>query len=572
MHRIISTNRVIAASTIFALLVVSFLSQIYDFDIWYHMSIGREVWVNWAIPTHEFLVYPNQQDPVTLHEWGFGVLTYLVKSSSGAIGLSLLNALLLSAALIFLFNASSDQTASFASRLLALGIVMFGISHTRYFRPELILFVTLSIEIFLLERFLSTANQKFLVPIPVLGFVLSQAHPSAIFLLFFLFCAGLQAAWWNRNDRPGLKRTLAITGGYAIATFLLSSANPYGIGQVLEPLFFAGQEEILSRVTEFKSTLQSPERQKFIFFSFASAACLLFDRKRLLFNGFVIAAFGYIALRYQRNISLFALVLFVPVSRTLEQIFVATRSRLTRNSQFGGNHTWRLAWAFVAWFVFALAVNEKAQFPAWGIGVAPDRFPETSARIINQVQPPGNVFNFYDYGGYFGWALHGQYDVFIDGRNNRPSRALTDHNAIVMARTGWDNALRFYNVNTIAIPTLMLTSGGLLPVIEELDRNPEWTLAYAGKRELLFFRETVVEEAAELQLLDQSSLWLQVFSDAQDHIAKNASTRHAYYALATSAMHLGYKSAAIQAYQQYLSLVPNDLKAATRLRQLAEES
>ena len=66
----------LAEALIFTLLAIALLQQIYDWDIWYHLSIGREIARNLAIPVNEFLVYPNATQAGEYHEWGFGLLFF----------------------------------------------------------------------------------------------------------------------------------------------------------------------------------------------------------------------------------------------------------------------------------------------------------------------------------------------------------------------------------------------------------------------------------------------------------------------------------------------------------------
>ena len=57
---------------VFLLLVIALLQQIFDWDIWYHLSTGREIASGLSIPVNEFLVYPNASMAGEYHEWGFG--------------------------------------------------------------------------------------------------------------------------------------------------------------------------------------------------------------------------------------------------------------------------------------------------------------------------------------------------------------------------------------------------------------------------------------------------------------------------------------------------------------------
>ena len=104
-----STLRALATFGLFAAVFCAFLIKVYEFDIWYHLSIGREVWTSLAIPRTEFLVLPNAGTPAVFHEWGFGVLVFLTQKTFGFEGLTILNALVLTTTFWLLFNGNQTD-------------------------------------------------------------------------------------------------------------------------------------------------------------------------------------------------------------------------------------------------------------------------------------------------------------------------------------------------------------------------------------------------------------------------------------------------------------------------------
>jgi hypothetical protein len=63
----------------FGLVGISLLRKLFDPDVWFHMVVGREVIRRMGIPPYEFYILPRLGEPGEFHEWGFGVLYYLIR-------------------------------------------------------------------------------------------------------------------------------------------------------------------------------------------------------------------------------------------------------------------------------------------------------------------------------------------------------------------------------------------------------------------------------------------------------------------------------------------------------------
>ena len=139
-----------AEALVFALLAVALLQQIYDWDIWYHLSIGREITHSSSIPANEFLVYPNVSQPGEYHEWGFGLLFFSTYQLAGYWGMSILNAVIAGLTLWLLFRAVDKNPWSSPAYLLVILVVLMWLQSRLIYRPEMVLYLALAFEIFLL--------------------------------------------------------------------------------------------------------------------------------------------------------------------------------------------------------------------------------------------------------------------------------------------------------------------------------------------------------------------------------------------------------------------------------------
>jgi hypothetical protein len=91
-----STTRtdLLRAVVLFAFLTVALLRLLGDYDVFFHMVVGREVLDRGHIPGEEFYILPRLGEASHHYEWGFGVLYYLVRSVAGVPGMVMTNALL----------------------------------------------------------------------------------------------------------------------------------------------------------------------------------------------------------------------------------------------------------------------------------------------------------------------------------------------------------------------------------------------------------------------------------------------------------------------------------------------
>jgi hypothetical protein len=553
---------------LFIVLTLLLLRQIDDPDIWYHLSIGREIFNTGAIPEFEFLVHPNAGRPGEFHEWGFGLLHFLAHQAGGFWGMSLVNALLASGTFFFLYR--SVRSAGFPNpyHWLALSAAVGWLSMRMVYRPEMVLYLALAAEIYLLEAYLRQRNWRLLVPIPFIGLLLSQAHPSVVFMLGVLGVYGIQVLWEARREFRGALPTVIALALVAAATVLLAAVNPYGFKQVWLPLEFATAQRVTGGVTEFRSVLYTGDEWLYLTLLAASFAGLLLNRVKRPMDWLLFAVFAVLAFRYARNIGLFALFMYVPMARGL----AAAAERLV---VLIGNHNpkMQLAWLRVAGWagsaaVFLLLFLKPVIVQPWGAGPQPSVFPETAARAMLDIRPPGRLYNHYDIGGYLGWALRDEYQVFVDGRNFEANRALSAYRAISAGRQGWQRALDEYGVNAIITQATYAATAALIPLVGRLATDPDWELAARGERGMLFLRRGSVPDLPAHYRLDKRQVWAQVRMEAEFFLSFNPNLAPAYISLGEAWLGLGRPEQALQAFRTYLRLNPEDHASAARLAAL----
>lgn len=503
---------------LFLALLLALLRKITDADIWFHMVIGREGLKHWTIPQAEFYVFPLLGNPIEFHEFGFGVFYQLVYNLGGFAGMAIVNALLATIALLCLYCAVAHFRQKInAPALLVLGLTAFYLDFRLVYRPETVLFLCLAIEILCLERFATSSQIKWLWPIPLAAWILSQMHPSSLFILGVLGIYFSQFVW--KNQPLGLSRWrlalifLVVTG----ATLVLASINPFGFKQVYLPLTFVSMG-LLNDIAEFLPIFQTEFKYDFIAISLSGALAIWFLPQRRFAYGLLYLVFGWLAYRYVRNLALFALVMYVPTARLAQHLSLTYVNK---------------AWAKFAPLALPAALVIILVLPVtegrWGVGATETDFPEKSVQIIKDYLPGGNVLNFYDLGGYLAWALGDTFKIAVDGHNMSHNESTQFHNAVFSADPAWQGMLERYQVNAIVAPAILPFSGNAIPLLTVLAYDGNWALAGAEHSAMLFIRRSALPD--NFTELDKNIIWTNMIAEAQKNAAEHPDNPGSYQAL-----------------------------------------
>ncbi len=551
--------------TVFLFLLVALLRKMSDFDIWYHLVIGRKIFETLAIPKAEFFVYPLLSAPASFHEWGFGLIYYAVFRYLGIYGMSVVNALVGAGTLFLLLRASRGRAAGAAAPVLAVLALVPFVEFRLVYRPENFLFLFLAAEILLLERFAEEGDFRRLVPLPFLALLLSDIHPSSLILLvvFVAYAADVLVTGAG-GRRPGIRTAgILVLAGAAMAA--AASLNPYGFRQLLLPVLFGSQDALLKRIVEFLPAWETEYRWHFVALAAVGTASLPFSGRKRPADWLLFAAFGFMAFRHVRNIPLLAIVVFVPFAAALGRLLSRLFPAIGENRGRGV-----LAWGAVAVAAAAVLVAPVSQ-GRWGAGPDDRVLPVESAEAVRAVRPIGNLLNFYESGGYLAWALYGEYPVFIDGRHYGMDKSWVDHDEIMSAGPSADKLLAGYRVAAVVTRATFPYSGRIIPLVPKLAGDPEWLLARQEPGGLLFLRRDALSDPAKVPALDPRLVWRQVVHEATRTLDDYPDRAAAWRSLGDACFMLGEGARAANAYGRVLALDPGNPDAAI-LRQVVESS
>lgn len=540
-------------------LTLAILKKIYDYDIWYPLVIGREIFRTMHIPATEFFVYPHLGEPVAFHEWGFGLFFYSIYRWFGYWGMGIANALVGSLSLFLFFRAAENKRPCNPLTALLVFALFWIVDFRLMYRPEMFFFLFLGGEIYLLERFGDDGRRKWLYAIPLLTFVLNNFHPSALFLLIVLGMYSLQFIYEAYVQKTLNLKYLGMLLGVFLVALATAALNPYGFRQVILPLDFVQSGEYLRQVVEFTPTFQTPLKFQFIALCLIGVPALLLQPRRRPVDWLLFIFFGYLGFRYARNVALFALIAYQPIYRAVSYHL----DRLPFLETMAGK---RIAW-ISAVAVMAAGVSTVAARETWGVGPMNWRFPVEAAKKIAAWKPPGQLFNSYPSGGYLAWELYDNYRISIDGRHYGMDKSFVQNNQVFEAKPGWQKVLSDYGVTMIFTSATSPFTGVLVDLIPILDADEGWLLVSAEPSGLLYMRREIVPPQLASQMPDQNLAWWQVIDEAK--VASVASgCANAYLSMGIAYFYLHKLDSAVEYLRKYTQLTPGDTEAVKMLATL----
>jgi len=535
----LSSHNIILRGAFFLLIGVSLLRKLFDPDVWWHMVVGREVIRQMHVPDHEFYILPRLGEPGEFHEWGFGVFYYLVEHSFGYIGMAIANAAIGCGILLCLnFAAHSKTKMEWWQSLPVIVLVLWVIEPRLNFRPETLLYLLLAAEIFLLENYLTQRKLAWLVPLPIFAWLLSQGHPSAIFLIGVFGIYALQAVFSSTEKI----KTAGTLGIIMLAMAGAATLNPYGLHQLLMPFYALSNDELIKSVTEFLPVLQTEYAPHFIVIVAIGSIAILFTPQRRLVDILLFLSFSILAFRYARNTAFLGIVAYIPVNNALTIWMARVAKTPARKGII----------ALLSILIGIAGIVTIGAGSPWGVGVYEENTPYKSALLLKRFAAQGNVLNFYHLGNYLAWEL--DRPVFVDGKNYGTNRAVELHDAIFRADPGWQNVIQLFNIQAIVTPVTLGFSGEIIPLLTVLENDPDWVLVGQEKAGLMFVKNTGQEGIAPLS---KETIWHQAIEELNDTVKLYPKSKEAYRSLYTAYGRSGDTAKQRYFLEKYLSL-PGD--------------
>ena len=456
-----------------------------DTDGWWHLRSGRWIVENGAIPRVDPFSHTRLGAPWIDHSWLAQLLIYAVYAAGGFGALTVLVAFLVTIAFAFVWLQCREGERWLRAFVFFVAAVASGIIWSA--RPQMISFVLAAVVAFLLYSF-KHGRRRIIWGLPLVMLLWANVHGGFaigfILIVAYLFgeVGNLLLGAGSAEDVEaqqlgwgGLRQLIIV----AILSFLALALNPNGAQMWLYPLRTVG----IGILQDFIAEWQPPDFHQlylhpFIWLLLAALTAFGLAGRRADFTDLtLVAVFTYLSLLAVRNVPLFALVLApIIVHYGTTAIWRLERWKgvawpISRERPASGS---RLA---LNWLLLCLILLASGLYAMQGVQAAgpesanPEDLPAAAVDYLQEQQPPGPIFNNYNWGGYLIWRVP-EYPVYVDGRTDLFDDALLRrYLSIYLAERGWREQLDQDAINLVLAEPAS-------PLARELVQDAGWETLY----------------------------------------------------------------------------------------------
>jgi hypothetical protein len=509
LQSLLRTQIAFAAILLFGLLAMTAHNAV-DPDLWWHLRTGQWIVETGHVPHSDPFSFTRAGHPWVAHEWLSDVVFYELWKHGGAAALIVFSAIITTAGFMLLY-LRCPGSRSWAAAATVLGALAFAAAPSWSARPQMFTFALASLLLWLLERGTERGTERgpeknrprLLFWIPPLFLLWLNLHAGFALCpaLLLAFAVGLiaETALGNtpwRQARPILLRVLLLL----LACLALVPLNPSGAQLYRYPLDTLRSPGMRSFIAEwFSPDFHESLYRPFLLVWLLLLTALASSRSRP--RGRVIALLlltSFAALDAVRHIPIFILVAIPIIAAALPvpsaSLAVSERrpgSRRFRPLFNGAVLILMAGFALARWV--SLARNQDAR--------EAEQFPQKAVAFLRASDHPGNVFAYYDWGGYAIWRLYPEYRVFVDGRADlygndlhgndlQSNDLLSQFKTALQLRTGWRDVLDRWQVEAVLVPPSCALAQGLL-------LDPNWHTAFGDSQAIVLVRTHLgVENAA----------------------------------------------------------------------------
>jgi hypothetical protein len=466
-----------------------------DSDTWWHLKSGQLMVEQGRILLTDPFSYTRGGQPWFDHGWLAQIGIYLLYRAGGFPGLALGLAALVTSIFVLVYRQSPGSPYLRAFTTLLAAITSSSIWAAR---PQIVSFSLAAVVYFLLDRYKHRRERKYLYPLPLVVLLWANVHGgfATAFILLLCYLAGETLSWllggWN-EAQPSLKQPLSIAVATAFC-LLVVPLNPNGAKMLAYPFRTVSIGVLRDYIQEWASPdFHQLFVHPFIWLFLAVLIAVARSGRRIdLTDLTLVGGFAYMGLLASRNIALFALVAGPILARYAEPALAGLPEN-PRLSQLllrpaalpspGRSLLSAVNWLLLLLIVLAGAVKcAVVVLPSTLHKTEVEGYPAHAVDFIQREQPPGPLFNSYNWGGYLIWRLWPEYPIFVDGRTDLYDDAfLREYLDVALAHPGWQGVLDRYGVNLV-----LIESDGLLARF--LARERGWQMAYRDDLAAVFLR------------------------------------------------------------------------------------
>jgi hypothetical protein len=383
-----------------------------DPDTYWHIAVGRRIWQTGTFPWVDEFSHTFLGQPWIAKEWLSQLIMFAAYSLGGWRCVVLATAVAIAATYVLLFAVLSRQMRVTVAAGIATAAYAFSTGHF-VARPQIFADPLIVIWAAALVKAVDVQAppSPWLLPVMTLW---ANLHGSFTFGLALAGALGIEAVCDSGPDTRW--RTAARWAVFLVASFACTCLTPYGLRSMLVTYQLFGGNEALNYVTEWRPvTLEAFGLQESIIFALLFLA--LYCGVRLRFWRLILAAV-YLMFAHVRFAALFAILtpLLVMMPLTDQYPYLRLTSQIAADPAFFAASL--KAARALRLPLSALLAAGICLFGAFGPSMIPkaDITPRGAVDYIRERQLTGNVYNFYNFGGYL---IFSDIKTFIDGRSDQ---------------------------------------------------------------------------------------------------------------------------------------------------------
>jgi len=413
-----------------------------DADYWWHITTGRMIVENGAVPVTDPFSFAYD-GPWVAHEWLGEVIIHLLVAGAGYPLAAAIFGLATASSILLPAYALDRGGVSLRAMVPWLAVGTYTLASYATVRPQVLSWLLLSVLIAILMGQHAEHRYRLWAAVPLMA-LWANVHG--------LYVVGLGVVGvyviFTLMGRTALARRRLTALGVLVGCTIAACVTPAGPAGLLYPLRYLRQDDWgTAFIAEWQPADFADPRQWGIAV-IAIGSVLLLARRRapgwLLTIGFVGLGSALIAVR---NAPLAVIMTMPMLAYALEAWLPASHGTVGRRARQR-----RLLEMSVALVVVVAIV---AILPRVARSDAEATFPITAFDRLEELDSDARLFVDYDWGGYAIHRLHVHGgSVFIDGRSDMYPRAIfSDYLAIRSGDPAWTSLVSEYRVEAILLPT-----------------------------------------------------------------------------------------------------------------------
>ncbi|MBN1310564.1 MAG: hypothetical protein JXB30_04025 [Anaerolineae bacterium] len=463
-----------------------------DTDTLWHLRAGQWQVEHRSLLQRDCFSHTRFDQPWINHSWLSQLIIYGAYALSGQVGLAVLTGILAVGAMALIYRLCEGDPIVRAFSII-LGSAAAAIFWSA--RPQMFSFLFSAVVVYLLWLYQKHGiDHLWSIPLVMVLWVNAHGGFAIGFILMVLatlgegvhwLMEGVPAAPSSSSEARPTYRSVVRLAAIGLVSAAAVSLNPYGPSMLLYPFRTVGIGVLRDFIQEWAApNFHSAQTWPFIWLLLGTLLITALSSTRLDWRDAVmVGGTAYSALLAARNIATFALVTIPVLACYLDAWLTERRFRLNSSRLPVRGMFLVVNWMLLLLVIGGVTVRIVYEFEPQRLEQAQgDVFPIDAVDFLEDAQPPGPLFNSYNWGGYLVWEAR-DYPVYVDGRTDLyDDDFLRGYLKAYFAQPGWDMVLDDAGINTVLVEASS-------PLAQVLYLTDYWSMIYTDDQASLFVRD-----------------------------------------------------------------------------------